>query len=154
MIKNKSNIIRQPYGPDGTRGFKNHSYRLVPLTPQEIEDYENHFVVKEAFIPKEYLFNDIWLSKIKEEFLKVNVYLTKTQLLFYDLDNKLIKILNLNDGYLIKKRIINNNYYIIFCRMVFNTGKPVLYSSTMYRIKDKYKTKQFWKTLSSLKTIN
>ena len=77
---------------NGTKGFKNHSYRLAPLTEKEIIDIESHFVVKEAWVPKKYLFRDIWLSKTEAGFKKIRVYLTQNQVLMYDLDYKLIKI--------------------------------------------------------------
>ena len=150
MSSNKTNILRQPHGPDGTRGFKNHSYRLVPLTEKEFIDIESHFVIKEARVPKKYLFRDIWLSKTEAGFKKIRVYLTQNQVLMYDLDYKLIKINHLDDGYEIKQKIINNNYYIIFCRMMYIDGSSQLYDSKMYRIKDKHRLLHFWNALSKL----
>ena len=150
MIKKKPNIIREPYGPDGTRGFKNRGFRQVPLTEEEIKEIENTFVVKEAVVPEKYLLRDIWLSKVNDTFKKIRVYITNNQVLIYDLDYRLIKIICLADGYEIKRKIINNNYYAIFCRIIIINGKESFYDSTMYRIKDQHRLNQFWRVLTKI----
>mgnify|MGYP001255074143 CR=1 FL=1 len=132
------NIIRQPYGPMEHRNFKVFKYNLYP---REFDEFD--YVIPQAYIPKEYIIKDTWISKYKDKFEFLDVYLTENKdVCFYKNKNQLCRYLNLNDGYLVYKKIINDNYFIVF--------KLNSYHSTMYRVKDKKHLKMFWYKLKSL----
>ena len=105
----QSNIIRAPHGPDGTKGFRNVSYNLIPAKFNEFD-----YVLPIAYIPKEYLFHGTCIGKINDRFIHYNVYLTKDKILcFYRNKNELYNYYNLNYNTHVNKKKINNNYYLI-----------------------------------------
>ena len=105
----QSNIIRAPHGPDGTRGFRNVSYRLVPAKFNEF-----NYVLPIAYLPKEFLIHVNCIGKINSEFVHYDVYLTKNKLLcFYRNKNELYNFYDLNHNTCITRKKINNNYFLI-----------------------------------------
>ena len=137
-LNHNKNIIRQPYGPVPHRNFKVFKYNLYP---REINEFD--YVIPQAYPPKEYVIKDTWISKHLDKYDFVDVYLTENKdVCFYKNKNQLCKYINLNDGYLVYKKIINDNYFIVF--------KLNSYHSVMYRVKDKKHLKMFWYKLKSL----
>lgn len=133
-------IIRQPHGPDETKGFKNISYNLVPV---EID--ESVFVVPYASVPQNYLIHEKCIGKVNNDFIFYNIYITDDYVIcFYIEKTKLVKWYDLkqNDT-IISKKIINKNFYLIFNDVSLN-------NSRMFRFKDKNRVNKFWNKLKEI----
>lgn len=133
-------IIRQPHGPDGTKGFRNISYNLVPV---DID--ESVFVVPYAKIPKNYLIHEKCIGKVNNEFIFYNVYINEDYVIcFYREKNKFVKWYDLKqNNIIISKKVINKNFYLIFNDVSLNISK-------MFRFKDKYSVNKFWNKLKEI----
>ena len=133
-------IIREPHGPVPHRNFKVHKYNLYPNEFNELD-----YVIKQAFIPKEYVIKDTIIGKLNNNYIFYDIYLTHDGYLSFYREKKLSQYHYIPDNFKIYKKNISKknktNYYLIISYKELD--------NTMYKFKNKDKRNSFYDCLSS-----